>query len=274
MSLLKKLELAYPRKFLKILPPQLRVSVFYRLFFKNASSRTNLFRRAPLSFLPTIKMDLCPSDQSHQQIAYTGLFEFHLSKIFMELAYAGGLLVDVGANYGYYSLLWAGASKSNKVLSFEAVRDNSQALSHNVSVNHFENQIQVQNKALGKSSGQMKFNAMDNEQTTWGGLTHCEDSGFEVTVHRLDELLDNEKTIEVLKIDVEGADTWVLYGAQRLLETKRIRNIFFEENTERQQQLGIKPDDAKVFLSELGYCVENLNQNSSGVSEFHARPKN
>ena len=219
-------------------------------------------------------MDLCPSDQSHQQIAYTGLFEFHLSKIFMELAYAGGLLVDVGANYGYYSLLWAGASKSNKVLSFEAVRDNSQALSHNVSTNHFENQIQVQNKALGKSSGQMKFNAMDNEQTTWGGLTNAEGSGFDIMVHRLDELIPNVKSIEVLKIDVEGADTWVLYGAERLLKERCVKNIFFEENTERQHQLGIKSEDAKVFLSDLGYCCENLNQNSSGVSEFHARPKN
>ncbi len=43
---------------------------------------------------------------------------------------------------------------------------------------------------------------MDNDKTTWGGLTHCEDSGFEVTVHRLYELLDNEKTIEFLKVEV------------------------------------------------------------------------
>ena len=120
----------------------------------------------------------------------------------------------------------------------------------------------------------MKFNAMDNEQTTWGGLSNCEDSGFELTVHRLDELINNEKSIEVLKIDVEGADTWVLYGAERLLKERCIKNIFFEENTERQHQLGIKPEDAKVFLSDLGYCCENLNRNSSGVSEFHARPKN
>ena len=271
---MKQLELAYTRKFLKIFPPQLRASIFYRLFFKNASLRTYLFRQAPLSFLPDIKMDLCPSDKSHQQIAYTGFFEMHLSEIFMELAHKGGFFIDVGANYGYYSLLWAGASKSNKVLSFEAVRDNYNALSHNAAANHFESQIQVQNKALGKSSGHMKFDTMDNDQTTWGGLTNAEGSGFDVTVHRLDELIVNEKSIEVLKIDVEGADTWVLYGAERLLKERCIKNIFFEENNERQQQLGIKPEDAKVFLSDLGYCCEKLNRNSSGVSEFHARPKN
>jgi len=180
----------------------------------------------------------------------------------------------VGVNYGYYSLLWASASKSNKVLSFEAVRDNYNALSQNVAANHFENQIQVQNKALGKHSGHMKFDNMDNDQTTWGGLTNAEGSGFDIMVHRLDELIPNVKSIEVLKIDVEGADTWVLYGAERLLKERRIKNIFFEENTERQHQLGIKPEDAKVFLSDLGYCCENLNRNSSGVSEFHARPKN
>ena len=193
----------------------------------------------------------------------------------MELAYAGGLLVDVGANYGYYSLLWAGASKSNKVLSSSKPLG---IIPKPCLITFPQTILKIRSKckqSSWKSSGQMKFNAMDNEQTTWGGLTNSKDSGFEVTVHRLDELLDNEKTIEVLKIGCRRSRHLGFVRSSKALETKRIRNIFFEENTERQQQLlGIKPDDAKVFLSELGYCVENLNQNSSGVSEFHARPKN
>ena len=247
--------------------------LFYRLFFGRAGSRTKLFKNAPLSLSPKIKMDLCHTDSSHQQIAYTGIFELHLSKIFIELANEGGLFVDVGANYGYYSLLWADARSSNKALAFEAVKENAEALSHNVNINNFENRIHVANKALGQSRGKMNFDSMDSKQTTWGGFTNSAGSGFEVTVDRLDELVEEDSFIKVLKIDVEGADTWVLYGAQRLLETKRIRNIFFEENTARQQQLGIKPNDAKAFLKHLGYSVENLNQNTSGVSEFHARPK-
>jgi FkbM family methyltransferase len=265
--------MAYPRTILRFLPPQLRVSIFYRFFFKGASSREKLFRHAPLSFLPHMKMDLSTHDQSHQQIAYTGFFELHLSKIFMELANKGGLFVDVGANYGYYSLLWAGVSRANKVVAFEAVEENADALAHNAKINSVENHIQVENKALGKFHETMNFDLMESSQTTWGGLTQSKDSGFEVTVHRLDEFLAEDSLIDVLKIDVEGADTWVLYGAERLLKRKRIRNVFFEENSERQKQLGIKPNEVKEFLGDMGYLVENLNDNSSGVSEFHARPK-
>ena len=224
--------------------------------------------------MPGIRMDLSPEDKSHQQIAYTGFFELHLSKIFMDLAREGGFFVDIGANYGYYSLLWAGARNSNEVLAFEAVRENSEALSNNAAINHLEGRIKVENKALGKSHGQMNFDLIDGSQTTWGGLTKKKDSGFNITVHRLDELLEGNIMIEVLKIDVEGADTWVLYGAERLLKEKRVKNIFFEENTERQQQLGISRNEASVFLHDMDYSIKNLNFNESGVSEFHARPKN
>ena len=192
----------------------------------------------------------------------------------MELAHKGGFFVDVGANYGYYSLLWAGARITNKVLAFEAVKENSKALSNNTALNHLDDRVQVENKALGKSFGQMKFDLNDSSQTTWGGLTQNKDSGFDITVHRLDDLLDGTKLIEVLKIDVEGADTWVLYGAERLLKEKRIKNIFFEENNDRQQQLGISMNEAAEFLRDMDYSLKNLNFNSSGVSEFHARPKN
>ena len=46
----------------------------------------------------------------------------------------------------------------------------------------------------------------------------------------LDEELKDVSFIDVLKIDTEGADTWVLEGAAFLLRQKRIRHVFFEEN--------------------------------------------
>lgn len=262
-----------PRYWLNFLPPKLRAILFYRFFFDRAHTRKSLFKQAPLSFLPGIRMDLSPNDKSHQQIAYTGFFELHLSKIFMKLANRGGFFVDVGANYGYYSLLWAGARNSNEVLAYEAVRKNSEALTNNASINHLIDRIKVENKALGQSNGQMNFDLIDSSQTTWGGLTQKMDSGFNVSVHRLDELLESDKTIDVLKIDVEGADTWVLYGAERILREKRIKNIFFEENKKRQQELGINRKEAEIFLLDMDYSLKKINFNASGVSEFHACPK-
>jgi methyltransferase FkbM-like protein len=76
-------------------------------------------------------------------------------------------------------------------------------------------------------------------------------------------------TVDVLKIDAEGSDTWVLYGAERLLKAKRIRHVFFEQHPGRMSGLGIEPTEAGRWLSALGYRLERLK----GI-EWHAVPKN
>ncbi len=90
-----------------------------------------------------------------------------------------------------------------------------------------------------------------------------------VPVVTLDEELKEIPFIDVLKIDTEGADTWVLEGAQELLRQKRIGNVFFEENKSRMEQLGIGIGRAREVLVGCGYSLLPLG--SSGT-EYHATP--
>jgi hypothetical protein len=93
----------------------------------------------------------------------------------------------------------------------------------------------------------------------------------EVDVVRLDEDLAGEQSIEVLKIDTEGADTWVLEGAEGLLREKKIRHIFFEEHKGRMAKLGIAPGAAASFLTGCGYTVEIIDGGKDNkLSEYHA----
>jgi len=91
---------------------------------------------------------------------------------------------------------------------------------------------------------------------------------MQVKVCRLDDLIPAGKNISVLKIDTEGADTWVLIGAEKMLRQKRIRHIFYEANLERMQRLGIQPDKAEKYLTGLGYIVRPF-----GPQEFYATPE-
>lgn len=258
------------RACLRLLPTSIRASAFYRLFFSGAQKRKKLFTKAPLEFAPGIKMNLSPQDTCHQLIAYTGFFELHLSEKFSHLASLGGEFVDVGANYGYYSLLWAAADPGNIVTAFEAVPENASMLEENAQLNDMSKRIKIYNKALGRKRERMSFDLVEDTQTTWGGLTHSKEKGFELEVVPLDEIWNKEKLIELLKIDVEGAEVWVLEGAANLLKTSRIRNIFFEENLDRQEKLNIAPGSAIKLLEQLGYQVVQLNKNESLVSEYHA----
>lgn len=258
------------RIFLNLIPVNFRAGFFYRFFFRKAEKRDYLFKSATLEFNKSINMNLSKSDKCHQLIAYTGFFELHLTRKFVEIASQGGHFIDVGANYGYYSLLWAGARNGNSVLAIEAVPTNAKKLEENVALNEFGKWISVLALALGKKKEQMFFDLVEESQTTWGGLSISKATGYEVEVVTLDSVCDPQKTINLLKIDVEGAEFWVLQGAVNLLKMRKIKNIFFEENLERQEKLMINPGAAKRLLEGYGYTVVQLNENSSPVSEYHA----
>lgn len=136
----------------------------------------------------------------------------------MQLARQGGLLVDVDANMGYFSLLWAGVNPSVRVISFEAAPRNIALLKNNVTRNRLEDRIKIIPKAVGKSSGTISFEAGPAEQTGWSGIT-TSDTASTITVPlvRLDQELP-DPSIDVHKIDVEAADTWVLFGCEALLK--------------------------------------------------------
>ena len=65
--------------------------------------------------------------------------------------------------------------------------------------------------------------------------------------------------IDVLKIDVEGADTWVLYGCEQLLKQKAIRNIFFEQNGARMAELGIGAKRSQGFSGRCWLYLSRLS---------------
>ena len=86
-------------------------------------------------------MKLVPGDCISDVIAFTGVYELKLSRRISELARRGGILIDVGANLGYYSLMWAALNPRNKCIAFEASPRNIEILRHNISTNGLDKQI-------------------------------------------------------------------------------------------------------------------------------------
>ena len=220
-------------------------------------------------------MRLSPHDEGHGCIAFTGFYELPLTRRVVNLAQKGGLFVDVGANYGYFSLLWGAQRKGNRVIAFEASPRNHDSIEANVSNAGFNEFIDIRRNAVGKESGIMNFSLGPSEQTGWGGIILADNQKdtVEVSVVCLDDILKNDVFVDVLKIDIEGADTWALMGAERMLRDKKIGRIFYEENTTRMRALGIRPGEAKAFLKSQGYRVRQLDGSPvAAVSEFEAVP--
>jgi FkbM family methyltransferase len=226
----------------------------------------------PLVFGSVRLRRLMTTDSAHRAIAWMGFYELALSRFLARLAKEGGTLVDVGANVGYFSCLWAAAQPANRVHAFEPSPQVVALLRENLAGQNFSSRVRVFDNALGRADEEAGFTLGPAGQTGWGGITATPDGGeISVSVRRLDRLFDASCVIEVLKVDVEGADTWVLYGAEGLLRGKRIKHVFFERNRPRMSQLGIAWSEPMDFLADCGYRVCRIN-GGEDCDEAHAEP--
>ena len=250
---------------MKIYPLWLREKIYWKLYSRKIERYQELFNNVSLEFAPKTHLKLMSSDVGHQQLAFTGFYERDVTLGIAKLAKSGGLMVDVGANYGYYSCLWASAGINNHVIAFEASPNNINPLKTNIDRNNLGQQIKLENLAVGKEKGILPFTfGSSDKQSGWGGvLKESEKGDCQVDVISLDYYFSNQDTdftINVLKIDVEGGDTLVIQGAEKLLQNHQIKHIFFEENLDRMNKLGIEHGIAQSLLLKCGYQVKKIKQ--------------
>jgi FkbM family methyltransferase len=229
-------------------------------------------KNVSFEFGKKLKFDLSKNDIGHLFIIFNGYYELKWTKSIIKYANQGGVFFDVGANYGYYSCIWASRNPQNKVFAFEASPLNVEPLKNNVNKNMLSDAITIIPMAVGKNKGKLKFDLRnESKETGWGGFSLAHNPNLiEVDVVTLDDYAaqHNISKIDVLKIDTEGADTWVLYGAKELLKNKRIGHIFFEYDESHMHRLNILPNEAKDFLEKLDYTVKKISK-----GEVYACPK-
>lgn len=251
-----------PLRWLKRLPPALREGLYYRYFHARSARYPALFEEARVqSGSGFVLRGLVPGDLISGSLAFTGFYELGFTRALQAEAVSGGVLVDVGANMGYFSLLWASMSVSGTALAFEAAPGVADKLRRNVKDNEVGDRVRVIEAAVSDRDGDVAFEPGPLDQTGWGGIASDLDSGtLRVPCVRLDTVL-GDREVDVLKVDVEGADALVLEGAEGLLSRRRIRKVFFEQNPERMQRLGIEPGRAFRLLERVGYAWRRLGSN-------------
>ncbi|MBU1998614.1 MAG: FkbM family methyltransferase, partial [Candidatus Omnitrophica bacterium] len=234
----------------KLYPLSFREYLFYNHVLPRINVSAYDFSCASLVFSPQVKLRLLSSDVMHQCIGATGFYELGLTRTIAGLAKKGGLLVDAGANIGYYSCLWLGINPRSHVIAFEPNPRCITYLEQNLNSNGFSSRADMQSKALGNESKEALFDIGPQEQLGWGGLSSGERLGaIKISLMKLDDFMQGQDVdIEVLKIDTEGSDALVLFGAKGLLEAKKIYHLFFEINRERMELLGIEKNEPFRFL--------------------------
>src|ERR1700683_4882584 len=217
---------------IRVLPDRLKQAAYYLLYKPLPARFKPLLENATLRFAPGVAMTaVVEGDIMSESIALTGFYELKLSRQIAKAAAQGGRFVDVGANLGYFSLLWLAARPFNTCICIEASPRNLPLLKKNIESNGFQDRCRIEGVAAGKERASLGFELGPLTQSGWGCFVFDRASptvDIEVEVARLDEIIRDDEAISVLKIDAEGADTWVLQGCERLLSKGQVRTIYYE----------------------------------------------
>jgi FkbM family methyltransferase len=202
------------------------------------------------------------------------LSEHMSSQIFFRGSYSGGQLVvlrrllvpeavfvDVGANQGEFTVCAAGQVPEGRVFAFEPVPAVRERLERNVAGNGFNN---VTVHPVGLSDGSrddVPIFGADSEfadGTQHIGLPTLFDvSGrshplAHINLRTLDEVLPADQRVDVMKVDVEGAELAVLQGGEATIEREKPA-IIFEANAETCEAAGYTVEALLAWLSDRGY---------------------
>lgn len=186
------------------------------------------------------------------------------------------IVVDVGANRGYYTLL--SATYGHRVLAFDPQPHCVTLLEMSVLINGFEHSVEVHNKYVSDNPKE-KMEVRKRTGCT-GTFPNDNDSGWAdgfraplrvlpgaddivyVDGVALDDIISADAhDILLLKVDVEGFETHVFNSAKKLISAGAIHNIVFEINAPMLKRMpeGLKKGKERVirlikWLSEdLGY---------------------
>jgi FkbM family methyltransferase len=172
-----------------------------------------------------------------REVCITGRYEPQETVILQNLLRAGMTFVDVGANWGYFTLAAAYlVGARGHVVSVEADPRASATLNANVAKNRLpwvrvvaaaasDSDEMLSLRSYGpESDGSANFGVALADALTEGGVR------FEVRARPLDAILDEAGagTINVLKMDIEGAEGRALTGLGKRLAAGAIDRIILE----------------------------------------------
>jgi FkbM family methyltransferase len=258
---------------MRILPPRFAVSLFDRFYCKRRDRWLSLYQNAGLSAAPDVSMRLVSGDRVSDLIAFTGVWENDLTRRLLKLARKGGTMIDIGANLGYFSLLWAAGRASNRCIAIEAAPRIVEILLENIRQNSMADRIYVVPRAAAAKPEKLLFDLGPEDQCGWGGIAAVKGQRqIEVEAVRVDEVVEVDKPIALLKVDVEGADAWALMGCDRLLRSRLVEEIWFEQNKPRMKLLGIQANAAQEYLESVGYHSTPHDNVSDPLVQWRAVP--
>ena len=198
--------------------------------------------------------------------------------LFHNIVKEGMVVVDIGANVGYYSLIAAKlVGRNGIVYAFEPMSNNYEFLCKNIEVNGYTNVVPIK-KAVSNRYGKAKLWFEKDWRGSPSLSKDCvlavskhktlEEGGFaEVETISLDEFFENEvknTKVDVIKVDTGGGEGLVIDGAEEILKSNSLK-IFMEFWSPGLEDLGTDPFELLYKLKKYGFEIKLINEGKQAL---------
>lgn len=211
-------------------------------------------------------------------LAFYGIYKRHLEAgpidRLREFVPDGSLVIDVGANVGFFSLRfarWVGSK--GVVIAIEPEEQNCSNLAKMIERGNFSDRVDIRKAVAAAAPGSMlleinPLHPADHKLSRDG-------TGVAVAAVTLDELARERGhlPLSLIKIDVQGAEMLVLEGAASILKTSQPA-LFIELHEEGLNRFGTSVAAILAHLSGHGYQAYWLKRSAphatAAAEEIHA----
>lgn len=209
-----------------------------------------------------LRLYLYPGNETSRLLFLTGYYEPNQFYALDKILQAGMTFIDVGANMGLYTLFAAKkVGRRGAVLAIEPSSRDFQRLKANVEENALTN-VRLLQVAVSDRQTEAELLVAEEEHSghnTLGAFGYKDVAlrGRErVRVERLDDIVQREglESVDVIKMDIEGAEFLALQGTRKTLTRYRPLLLIELSDTTLKHQ-GCNSQQVWELLTEIGYSI-------------------
>jgi FkbM family methyltransferase len=211
-----------------------------------------------------------------------------MNNIINKNEYSENIILDIGCNIGYYTLITQKYNSISHVYSVDGNNMNINLLKLSCGINNISNTTLI-NKVISDKPGESFETAnqdLVDRVNNIGGLSYKKsENNTDILSTTIDELIEKNKVTNILimKIDIEGGELNSLKGATTTLKTNIIKNIIIEISPkfnndskaildilhENEYDLYNIPNQERGYLNTDNNLLENIKSTPiRNISEF------
>ncbi|WP_145074868.1 FkbM family methyltransferase [Poriferisphaera corsica] len=207
---------------MRIIPLLKQIALYLlRLTPAQQAGRTFDLSRKKLVQLPNFSLYVHPHDFNGQRILRLKSYEPHVTQILTQSLAPGHVVLDIGANLGYFTLLaHALTQPAGRVIAFEPNPQNQQLIYQSILHNNAQDNITLYPYAASDhdSPKLLRFTTVGSNGGVASSLVSSQPHHLIVPAKPVDEILQNEPRINLIKIDIESHEPFAIRGMAKLIK--------------------------------------------------------